>query len=257
MKAVAIASGGLDSTTMLYDMDDQEVEIIYVLGFNYGQKHMKELSFLGHTCEKLGLSHSIINLWSSGLTGLLSESGSSLVSDTNVPEGHYAEENMKSTVVPNRNMIMLSIAAGVAVAKNAETVWTGVHAGDHFVYPDCRPDFLSAANATIALGNQGFGPIVIQGENMIPQQVIYAPYLNETKADIALRALELDVPLSETWSCYQGGDMHCGRCGTCVERLEAIHEARERYYEDHDRKPPVDSTQYADKDFWRGVIANA
>jgi 7-cyano-7-deazaguanine synthase len=232
------------------------------LSFNYGQRHGgRELQLAIQTANKLGIQHDILSL--QNLTHLLGQSGSSLVSANEVPEGHYAADNMKSTVVPNRNMIMLSIASGVAIAEGAEAVYTGVHAGDHFIYPDCRPQFLAAANAAVAIGNSGFGPIPEQMENVYCDQYLFAPYIDKSKADIAYRALELGVPLEDTWSCYKGGEIHCGRCGTCVERLEAIDEAGQcltiarGYSSLRDGIAPEfqDKTVYADKDYWREALA--
>lgn len=242
MSGVAVIfSGGLDSTTLLYDVvKEYGPEDVVAISFNYGQRHKKELDFAKATAQKLGIrSHKIIDLWSSGFTEALAASGSSLVTDTDVPEGHYAEGNMKQTVVPNRNMVMLSIAVSIAVAENLNWVMTGVHAGDHAVYPDCRPSFISAVSVAAIEGNLGFGEFY----------GIQAPYVNITKEAIAERALALDVPLDETWSCYKGGEIHCGKCGTCVERLEAINEALEKYPEF------ADNTQYADDDYWKVVTA--
>ena len=162
--------------------------------------------------------------------------GSSLTTSNEVPDGHYAAENMQSTVVPNRNMVMISIAVAVAVAEYADTVFTGVHAGDHFIYPDCRKEFISAVGVAARLANEGFGAF----------QRVSAPYADMSKADIAYRALELDVPLDETWSCYKGGDVHCGRCGTCVERLESIDVALKAF-------GGRDNTKYADLKYWKEV----
>jgi 7-cyano-7-deazaguanine synthase len=265
-----IFSGGLDSTTLVYELVNQGFEP-HLISFNYGQRHKKELEFAGNTAFKLGLRHDIVDL--SGLTHLISNSAlTSHINhnDTNgteyedvptveVPEGHYAEENMKLTVVPNRNMIMLSIAAGIAVNFNYKRLATGVHAGDHFVYPDCRPRFLESANATICLGNQGFGPIpenVDGGPGYTPFGFLYAPFMNASKADIAIQAFRLEVPLEDTWSCYKGEEIHCGRCGTCVERLEAINAAAVSLYGEKAADMGLfDPTQYADNEFWRTVNA--
>jgi 7-cyano-7-deazaguanine synthase len=247
-KIIAIFSGGLDSTTAVHDAISQGLEPDLV-SFNYGQRHKKELAYAQLTANKLGLRHDIVDL--SGLTTLLAESGSSLVSDTEVPEGHYAEDNMKATVVPNRNMIMLSIAGGIAVARGAIAVMTGVHAGDHFIYPDCRPEFLQAAGHALVVGNEGFNDWMhhpnADVEFVAP---ILAPYLMSTKEDIAYRAFELDVPIHETWSCYKGGELHCGKCGTCVERLEALDGAMRRGILVDD-KWYVDLTQYEDTEYWK------
>jgi len=270
--ALAMFSGGLDSTTLVYDLLAQGYNV-ELISFNYGQRHKKELIFASATAKTLGLKHDIIDL--SGLQHLISNSaltaprqelvntGKPTTSEIEVPEGHYAQDNMALTVVPNRNMIMLAIAAGVAVNRKANMVATAVHAGDHFVYPDCRPRFIAAANAAVVIGNEGFGPIGAQTEGFPLQYYIEAPFLNTSKADIALKALELDVPLHMTWSCYKGGANHCGRCGTCVERLEAIDEAVRRFTWEHnlasikDGKALIDMTTYDDKEFWKVQIAKA
>jgi len=262
---VAIFSGGLDSTTLVYQLLNDGLTP-HLISFNYGQRHFRELTFAGATAHKLGLRWDLVDL--TGITHLISNSA--LTSDykeaegndiIDVPEGHYAEDNMKKTVVPNRNMIMLSIAAGVAVNNSYQFIATGVHAGDHFVYPDCRPGFIQAANAAVVLGNAGFGllqtddPMDIED---VHQGFILAPFLRASKADIAYEALKLGVPLEDTWSCYKGGEKHCGKCGTCVERLEAIHDAEQKYNGDKiDTGLQVwDKTEYEDKNFWRQAVAS-
>jgi 7-cyano-7-deazaguanine synthase len=130
-----------------------------------------------------------------------------------VPHGHYAAPNMAITVVPNRNAILLSISYGVAVAEGAEVVATGVHAGDHFVYPDCRPEFIKAFDEMQKTAVEGFGDGLLR---------LYAPFVEWSKADIVATGARLDVPYADTWSCYEGGEVHCGECGTCVERREAF-----------------------------------
>lgn len=248
--AVAIFSGGLDSTTMLYSMLANGWEIPAAVSFYYGQKHVKELLYAAKTCEKLGIKHIIINLEVAGLTAALAEADPSRTllsaSDAEVPDGHYTSETMKATVVPNRNMIMLSIAGGIAVANNAACVATGVHQGDHFIYPDCRPEFIQAAGHALFLGNVGFG-------NM---HGIVTPFLLGDKTNIAAEALQLHVPIHESWSCYKGDENHCGRCGTCVERLEAIHDARIRLAEENPGiEYPADETVYEDTEFWVEEVA--
>jgi 7-cyano-7-deazaguanine synthase len=265
----AILSGGLDSTVLTYELVNLGHEP-HLLSFNYGQRHKKELDFAKETAFKLGLRHDIVDL--SGLTHLISNSALTATKvnsngddDRNgeyraieVPEGHYAEDTMKQTVVPNRNMIMLSIAAGVAVNNNYKFLATGVHAGDHFVYPDCRPEFIQSINGTILAGNEGFGPF--EGNRLEYTQLrafVQAPFMHKTKTDIAVRAFELDVPLSDTWSCYKGGEAHCGKCGTCVERLEAIHDAALRLFGEKAADNGIfDSTQYEDTQYWRHAIAS-
>lgn len=274
----AIFSGGLDSTTLVYELLD-EGRTPHLISFDYGQRHKKELEFAQGTANELLLHHDIIDLSgithlisNSALTSQLEEKAQDLIGDMRerqitieVPDGHYAQDNMKLTVVPNRNMIMLSIAAGIAINNNYQFIATGVHAGDHFVYPDCRPSFITMANAAIVAGNEGFGSIPeLPSHFGVPlYKFVHAPFLNNSKADIAFEAIRLGVPLEGTWSCYKGGDKHCGKCGTCVERLEAIAEATTRRNEQHgvDRGDEhfvtFDRTEYEDTEFWKGAVANA
>lgn len=240
---VAIVSGGLDSTTLAYRLRDKYPDArLTLLSFDYGQRHNKELEYAAKSAKFLNAEHHVLDL--GVVTKLFSESGSSLVSDSEVPDGHYAWETMKQTVVPNRNMMMLAIAGGVAVAQEAQLIATGVHAGDHFIYPDCRPDFIATLSSALYLGNEDFGDL--------QTDCIYAPYLHSTKADIALEAMALGVPFNATWSCYKGGEIHCGRCGTCVERQEAIDEASINYQEIYDVKF-IDNTEYEDASYWKEV----
>jgi 7-cyano-7-deazaguanine synthase len=135
---------------------------------------------------------------------------SALTGDTAVPEGHYADENMKLTVVPNRNMIMASIAIGLAVNNGQEAIAMGVHSGDHAIYPDCRPEFVSALRTTSLIAN--YEPIDV-----------LAPYLKMDKTSIIARGLEIDtMDYAETWTCYKGLEKACGVCGSCQERLEGF-----------------------------------
>lgn len=247
---VVVLSGGMDSTVLLYDIltsKPDEPAVSSCVSFNYGQRHSKELDFAQATAKKFGLKHHIINLWSSGFTGAISESESSLVTDNDVPEGHYAQDNMKATVVPNRNMVMLSIATSIAVAEGAQYVATAVHAGDHFIYPDCRPQFINALSIAVAEGNEGFG--------VLDANPILAPYIYQSKEEIAYRGLELGVNFATTWSCYKGGDIHCGKCGTCVERLEAIELASEKFnYGQFQENGRFDDTEYEDDEFWKAAV---
>lgn len=237
---VAIVSGGMDSITLLYHlMVDGPTDDVHVLSFDYGQRHVKELEFAEHHAAWWGLQHNVIDL--SGITHLISNSALTssppvpagvnattgkvvFTSGIEVPDGHYAEESMKVTVVPNRNMMMLSIAAAVAVNEGAHRVAIGVHAGDHFIYPDCRPEFIQTANDAIVRGNIGFGPFKDADlqDLTAPPEFIYAPFIDKTKTDIARMGNALRVDWTKTWSCYKGGDIHCGTCGTCVERKEAL-----------------------------------
>lgn len=206
--AVAIVSGGIDSVTLAYQLKS-EGYALHLLSFDYGQRHKKELAFAKLAAERLAAQYSQIDLSSVGrhLTG------SALTDDIDVPEGHYAEDTMRITVVPNRNAIMLSVAYGVAVAENATVVAAGVHAGDHFVYPDCRPRFINAFDLMQSVAVEGFGQ---------PGLHLYAPFVNLGKHDIVAAGHKLGVPYQDTWSCYQGDKHHCGKCGTCVERKEAF-----------------------------------
>lgn len=244
--AVAVFSGGLDSTTLVYDAIDRGFEIKRLVSFNYGQRHVKELDYAVNTADRLKLKHSVIDLWSSGFTEALvtDRVGSSLIdTNTDVPDGLYSDETMKATVVPNRNMVMISIAGAIAVAEEANVVLVGVHAGDHAIYPDCRPHFIEMVSHALTAGNIGFGAFD-------PYDAVLAPYIGQTKAQIAKRAFELGVPLESTWSCYKGEKIHCGRCGTCVERLEAIDDALKIL----DDGTFQDLTEYADNYYWKTVV---
>lgn len=204
--SVIIVSGGLDSITLLYDKAET---IALAVSFDYGQNHgAKELPFAAHHCRKLGIPHITIPL-----SFMHRYFKSSLLNGAEaIPEGHYAEENMKSTVVPFRNGIMLAIATGIAESHELKRVYIANHGGDHAIYPDCRPDFIQAMDGAATAGT--FVNVRIE-----------APYTNITKADIVRRGTALGVDYSKTWSCYKGSDVHCGKCGTCVERKEAFLEA--------------------------------
>lgn len=208
-KATLVTSGGMDSATMAYYYKSRGYDL-HLVGFNYGQRHSKELESLHKIAEQLKALVTIIDL--TQIKYLIGTS--SLTSgDIEVPDGHYAEETMRITVVPNRNAMMLSIATAIGVAEKAEVVATGVHAGDHFIYPDCRPDFFNPLSEAFVKGNEGHA---VDGFHL------EAPFIDKTKADIAKLGDDLGVPYELTWSCYKGGDLHCGRCGTCVERIEAF-----------------------------------
>jgi 7-cyano-7-deazaguanine synthase len=208
-KAVIIASGGMDSTTLLYDILSQGYEV-YALSINYNQRHSKELDFIRKTCQKLKIEHKILDLSDMGRELL---GGSALTSrDIEVPEGNYQEENMKLTVVPNRNMSFLSLAVGYAISIGVKKVFYGAHAGDHTIYPDCRKEFIQAMRQAVKLAD--WDPVELE-----------APYLDMDKGDIAIRGKELGVDYSLTWTCYKGKEKACGKCGACRERLEAFQKA--------------------------------
>lgn len=204
--SVIIVSGGMDSITLLYDHKD---EIALGISFDYGSNHnAREIPFAKMHCERLGIKHITINL-----DFMHQYFKSSLLDGAEaIPEGHYADDNMKSTVVPFRNGIMLSIAIGIAESNNLDQVFIANHGGDHTIYPDCRPEFINAIDAAATAGTYNNVKVV-------------APYTKITKSDIARIGQKLGIDYTETWSCYKGGEVHCGKCGTCVERKEALAEA--------------------------------
>jgi 7-cyano-7-deazaguanine synthase len=208
-KAVIILSGGLDSTVLLYKLQSDSYDMgfgedinLYALTFDYGQRHKKEIECAKEICDRQRVRHKVINL-----PDILK--GSALTSNIKMPEEHYTHENQKLTVVPNRNMIMLSLAAGYAESIGANKVYYAAHANDRAIYWDCRKDFLKAINKILKL-------------NDICDMKIEAPFIYSTKADIVKAGLDLGVPFEKTWSCYKGGKVACGKCGTCQERLEAF-----------------------------------
>lgn len=204
--AVIILSGGMDSVTMLYDYQER---IAVAISFDYGSNHnAKEIPFAQLHCRRLGIEHLVIPL-----EFIHRYFDSSLLQGAEaIPEGHYAADNMKSTVVPFRNAIMLSVAVGLAESRHLNYVMMANHGGDHTIYPDCRPEFVKAFSDASVAGTY-------------EKVEVWAPYTTLTKVDIAKRGKELGIDYSETWSCYKGGDVHCGRCGTCVERKEALEQA--------------------------------
>ncbi|MDT7526641.1 MULTISPECIES: 7-cyano-7-deazaguanine synthase QueC [Idiomarinaceae] len=203
-KVVVIYSGGMDSFTVLHHALAHGHEV-YALSFNYGQRHVKELEVAAQVCQQLNVNHKVVDI--TAINQLLA--GSSLTSDIAIPEGHYEAQSMKSTVVPNRNMILLSLAIGYAVSLEAEAVYYGAHSGDHFIYPDCRPEFVEKMNEVSLIAN--YEPIRIE-----------VPYLHQDKAAILADGISMSLDYSQTWTCYNGRDKACGKCGACVERLEAF-----------------------------------
>ncbi len=204
--AVVLLSGGLDST-VLTARALGEFDSVLTLGINYGQRHRVELEHAARAALELGVDFKVADL--SKLASLLPGSSQTDAS-IDVPDGHYADETMRATVVPNRNMVMLSVAAGYAIAHGAETVLYAAHAGDCAVYPDCRPVFISRLRAALEVCHYE------------PGVELFAPFASMTKASIVLLGVELGAPIGLTWSCYKGGVVHCGTCGTCVERREAF-----------------------------------
>ena len=205
MKALVLFSGGLDSTVLAAQLlaDGAETRL---LSIDYGQRHAKELQQAEKIAEALGLPHRILRLPDLGpLLG-----GSSLTDDqVELPEGHYAEESMKATVVPNRNMILLALAGGHALSIGFDAIAYAAHAGDHTIYPDCRPEFADAMETALGLADW-------------EKLSLHRPFVHLSKTDLVKKGAELGAPLHLTWSCYAGREIHCGKCGTCVERKEAF-----------------------------------
>ena len=196
----------MDSITMLYEYKER---IALGISFDYGSNHnAREIPFAARHCKRLGIKHIVIHL------GFMHQyfKSSLLEGAEAIPEGNYDDENMKSTVVPFRNGIMLSIAAGVAESNGLKYVMMANHGGDHTIYPDCRPEFVSAMSEATRLGTY-------------PGIEVLAPYTGITKSDIARHGKALGIDYAETWSCYKGGEHHCGKCGTCRERIEALADA--------------------------------
>ena len=230
MDTIVICSGGLDSVSLAHKVAG-EGTLRGLLSFDYGQRHVKEVDFAAACAKRLGVPHKVVDI--SGVGAALS--GSALTDDVEVPDGHYAEETMKITIVPNRNAIMLTIAFGMAAAEKAQAVAAAVHGGDHFIYPDCRPGFVESFQAMQDKALEG-----------VAEVRLYTPFLNGSKADIVTEGARWNTPFAETWSCYKGGDVHCGRCGTCVERREAFHLAG-----------VDDPTDYVDAQFWKAATGVA
>ena len=203
MNALLICSGGFDSVTLAHRLAAEQ-SLGALLTFDYGQRHRKEIDAARLAAQRLA-----------------------------VPHGHYSEETMKVTVVPNRNAIMLTIAFGVAAARGLDTVALAVHGGDHFIYPDFRPDFIRL-----------FGEMQARALDGVAEVALLAPYVHTDKTEIARDAARFAVPVADTWSCYEGGEIHCGRCGTCVERIEAMALAG-----------VPDPTSYQDPQYWHEAVA--
>ena len=218
MKVVVLCSGGMDSVAALYWAREQH-EVVAVLSFDYGAKHnAREIPFAAEHAAALGVKHEVVAL---PFVDALFDSAL-LQSGGAIPEGHYEADNMKQTVVPFRNAIMLSIAAGVAESAGAAGVVIAAHGGDHTIYPDCREDFMRAMGEAMRLGTYA-------------QVALLRPFIAMDKGGIANEGARLGVDFGRTWSCYKGGAEHCGKCGTCVERREAF-----------ERADLVDPTRYAD-----------
>ncbi len=230
MRILCVCSGGLDSVVLSHKIANEH-ELAGLVSFDYGQRHKKELEYASNCANALGVSHDVIDITEIGkhLTG------NALTQDIDVPHGHYEEDTMKITIVPNRNAIMLAIAFGVAASKKADAVATAVHGGDHFIYPDCRPEFVNAFETMQKHALEGYADISL-----------YTPFVHAPKSQIVVEGNKINAPFVDTWSCYKGNENHCGACGTCVERREAFHIAGVN-----------DPTKYEDKDFWLNAVKQA
>jgi 7-cyano-7-deazaguanine synthase len=229
MKTIVVCSGGLDSVSLAYKVASEH-ELVRLVTFNYGQRHDKEIDFAQACADRLNVPCDVVDIRPIGkLLG-----GSALTDDIDVPDGHYAEDSMKITVVPNRNAIMLSIAFGIGAANKVDAIATAVHGGDHFIYPDCRPEFIGAFETMQKYALDGYAHISL-----------YTPFVTVPKSAIVTEGAKFNTPFDQTWSCYKGGALHCGRCGTCVERREAFHLAGVE-----------DPTVYSDPDYWQSVTSH-
>jgi 7-cyano-7-deazaguanine synthase len=207
--AIVIASGGLDSTVLAYWLAARGAELT-LLSFDYGQRHRIELEHAADIARLLNCPHETIEL---AMLGRLLVGSALIDTKVSVPDGHYTDESMRATVVPNRNAIMLDIAVAVAIVHKADVVAFGAHAGDHAIYPDCRPEFVERFTRSARTANEGL---------LVDEFEILAPFLTQSKTDIVRVGAALGVPFERTWSCYRGETVHCGTCGTCTERKEAF-----------------------------------
>lgn len=202
---VVIYSGGMDSYTVLHRALREGLSV-HALSFDYGQRHVRELDTARQVCLSLGVPHQVVDI--QAIHGLIDNSA---LTDSGqaMPQGDYATDNLRATVVPNRNMILLSLAIAKAVNIGAERVDYGAHGGDHDLYPDCRPAFVEAMKHVAGIAN--FEPVDL-----------HVPYLNASKADILREGLAMGLDYRDTWTCYEGHELACGVCGSCRERLAAF-----------------------------------
>ncbi|PZC41878.1 MAG: 7-cyano-7-deazaguanine synthase [Chloroflexi bacterium] len=206
---VLVVSGGMNSATLAH-MCVKDGGSPYLITFDYGQKHRKEIEYARLLGENLGVPHQVVNI--SNIQKLLG--GSALTDDgMEVPEGHYEVSNMSITVVPNRNAIFLTIAYAAVVSFESEYGGAAMHTGDHTIYPDCRPEFVNILGNMQKIATEGTGN---------PNLSIWTPFIDKSKAEFAPIGLAMGLDYGETWSCYKGDRLHCGRCGTCVEQKEVF-----------------------------------
>jgi len=200
---LVVYSGGLDSFTLL-NKAAREFDRVSAITFNYGQKHKKEIQFAKEVCQKMSIKHEVVDL---PLSDLLS--GSALVGNLDIPEGNYDKDKMKLTIVPNRNMIMISIAASMAIRDQSTHLWYAAHAGDHEIYPDCRPEFISKLGDVLKICD--YHEIILE-----------APFQNFSKAEIISEGLAMKLDYSQAWTCYEGRSQPCLKCSSCLERESAF-----------------------------------
>lgn len=205
LSVVVLASGGMDSTTALYQAT-QTHHVVGALSFHYGSKHnAREIPYARYHCKKLGIPHQVIRL---GFMDRLFQSAL-LASGGEIPDGRYEPQNMHQTVVPFRNGILLAIAAGYAESIGAKGLVIAAHSGDHALYPDCRENFMRAMEQAIRYGTYA-------------QLTLLRPFIDCDKSQIVQQGMALGIDYSKTWSCYKGQKIHCGTCGTCLERKAAF-----------------------------------
>ena len=201
--ALVVYSGGLDSYTLL-NKALQNFKKVEAITFDYGQKHKKEIDYAKNNCLELGITHKVIKL---DIADLLSNSA--LVGDSKIPEGNYDKEKMKQTIVPNRNMIMISIAASLAIKNKLQYLWYAAHAGDHEIYPDCRPEFIQKLGDVLSICD--YHEIKFE-----------APFMNLSKQQIVAEGVKMNLDYAKAWTCYVGGEKPCMKCSACLERKSAF-----------------------------------
>lgn len=222
-RGLVLLSGGMDSTVLMHSLHRDGMDL-HAISFNYKQRHHREIILASWQADSLSVPFTEVYMD----LNLLGSSQTSM--DVKVPHGHYAADNMKTTVVPNRNMFMLSCAAAYAISRDIPQIFIAAHAGDHDIYPDCRAEFIASFNETVRLGNYTSAEVV-------------TPFINVSKAAIVSLGLSLGVDFNHTHTCYEGNFIACGRCGTCVERLEAFALCG--------AEDPLD---YADREYWKTVV---
>ena len=202
-KILIIFSGGVDSFTLMHTAL-KKLYYVEAISFNYGQKHVKEISYAKKACQELDVKHEIVNL---DIGNILSHSA--LVGRKNIPEGNYDKEKMKQTVVPNRNMVMISVAASLAIKNKLDYLWYAAHSGDHEIYPDCRPEFIAKMSEVLSICD--YHKINFE-----------APFQDLSKSEIIKVGLDMNLDYSKAWTCYEGKEKPCSKCSACLERAASF-----------------------------------